>query len=355
MNQTIRQTASIATLAVTGAYLHDPKWCADVAFETGTGSDRHFTLLIAQGVMKGSDPTATNGIAIIDTASGKIVCDGICAKADPTQVPAMDQRLSFNLIEAMDWSAFSSYLRTRPTYRGGFPDIDSGSEDPDTAVPTEGDLVIDRTPSDLRAADLKAMNMATDVPYSFPASDRAKMIADISRNKIFVSEGESALCWDIRMGFRWNASGIIRGGAEVDPDMNDQWAQTCGVGSETFTACANEAVAPYVSGAFVPLEREGASAIVLEQRGAQGGFLVMTSIAGQDIAFADREELAIILDALDDNQISDLWASCRVLDIDLGRAARSEEMEWRMHDARVAFEAAADATLVDDEAVDYAM
>jgi hypothetical protein len=341
MNQTIRKPAQMNALDVTGAYMHDSQWRSEVAFETEDGQERLFTVLIAQDTLCEIDFSATTGIAVIDTASGLTVCDGICAKASPSMIPAMDQRLSYNLIEAMEWPAFSAFMRDRTTYRGGFPDIDAGTSDPDAAVPHAGASDAAQAKRDLRSADLKAMNMSTDVLYSFPVASRAKMVSDISSHKIYAGDGESGLCWDIRMKFRWNATGVAKRSIHIDEDMNAAWAEVSAPGSDIFKACTTEAISPYIADGFVPLERENASDIVLEQRGTNGGFLVMTKIAGQDIAFNNREELDVILDALSDREICDLWASCRVLDVDLGRAARAEEMEWRMQDARQEFEVAA--------------
>lgn len=336
MNQTVR-TSDAPAHAVTEAYLHDPLWRSEVSFETAGGSERLFTVLIANDVDDQADPEAVAGIAIIDTATGKTVCDGLCAKARPTASPTIDQRLSFGLIETMTWPSFSAYVQRQPTYRGGFPDIDGGSSTPETGSSIDMDTSLMRK-RDLRTRDLKMMHMSPEFDYAFPSANREKMIADISRTTIYTGPEGCALAWDIRMNFSWDRTGHMAGGGDVDPDFDAKWLEDSANGSETFESCCNDALEPYTGNAFVPLEREGAAAIMLEQRGAQGGFLALTSIGGQDITFEDREELAVMLEVLDDDQIVDLWASCRALDVDLGRAARAEEMAMHMHEARVAYD-----------------
>lgn len=328
-------------LEATGPYLHAAAHKANLSFDSAGDVPRSITVVIAQGALATDGRAAANGLAVIDNDSGRVVCDGIQAQANSAHGPSMAQQMAFTVIQEMDWRAFASYCRSRPTYRGGFDDIDG-----DFVLPNGGSRgrqielgLIKPNFSDVRPTVLKEINAISAMPYRFPVSSRQAMMNEIlARTTYRAQDGSRALAWDIRMNFKWNDSGRTKDGETVCRTMDKRWADLIEGDGDVFKQACDQALQPYVAAPFAALDLDPSRAAELDVKGDNGGSLVMTSFAGKPMTFAGPRELEAKLEAMSSDDLSMLWATGRILDVDLSKGIRSAEMAHAMNEIRAALE-----------------
>lgn len=328
-------------LEATGPFLHAPAHKAHLSFDSLGDVPRSFSVVIAQGALATDDRAAPNGLAVIDNDSGRVVCDGIQPQAITVHGPSMAQQMAFTLIQEMDFRALANYCRSRPTYRGGFDDIDG-----DRTLPNGGSRerqielgLLRPSFSDIRPAVLKEINAISAMPYRFPVSSRQAMINEtLARPTYRAADGSQALAWDIRMNFKWNATGHVEGGESVERSMDRRWAPLAEKDGAAFKQACDQALQPYVAAPFVPLDLDPSRAADLDVKGDNGGFLVMSSFAGKQMTFSGPRELEAKLDAMSNDDLSMLWAAGRILDKDLSKRVRATEMALAMNEIRAEME-----------------
>lgn len=330
------------THKLTAGYLHAPEHSALVQFETGAETPRSFTILIASDVLDASEGDPANGIAIIDNDLQRVVCDGLYPQATMAHGASRDQRMAFGVLQSIGWREFSYYCRSRPTYRPGIPDMDVA-----TFVPMEGNRqaqivigALNPDERDNRDAFIRNIDASPELPYSFPRASRDAMIAEILSHETYrpARNGKELLAWDIRMNFRWNASGVVEGGADVDAAYDKRWSAAVADDPQIFERVCENAVSVYVSSPFSAFEREDRALADLDIAGGNGGFMVLKGIAGRPLEFNGLSDLHEQLGAFSDGEIMDLWVCLRTLDVDLSRKNRAFDVEMGMHEERLALE-----------------
>jgi hypothetical protein len=197
--------------------------------------------------------------------------------------------------------------------------------------------------ADLRADDnrddlLKSLDGA-DV-YRFPRASRREMIEQILGRKVWVeAAGLRHIGWDVRMNFKWDSSGRVDGGEELCASQDERWQDALDENDAILRRAAEAAMEPYLDPEFRILGGDEEMACQLEVVGANHGFVLMRSMAGRDMGFADAASARAALEDLDDAEVRDLWAACRVLDVDFSRANRVFEMSWHLNAIRAEMEA----------------
>lgn len=328
-------------LDATGPFLHDPRHKADISFDSAGDVPRSFTVVLAQGLLATAGREAASGIAIIDNDNGRVVCDGIQATSGTDGRPNATQLMAFALLPEMDWHAFSNYCRGHASYRGGIEDIDKALSLPHGGSRSrQVELGLIRPNfSDIRPIALREINSISAMPYRFPVSSRKAMINEIlPRLHYRAQDGSRALAWDIRMNFKWNASGHVEGGEAVERSMDRRWAAQSDRDGDAFKQACDQSLQPFVVAPFVALDLDPSRAAELDVRGDNGGFLVLSSFAGRDMTFSGPRELEDKLDAMSDDDLSMLWATARILDVDLSKGVRGAEMALAMNEVRAALE-----------------
>lgn len=331
-----------ADLAATGPFLHAREHRIDLRFDSAGDVPRSFTVVIAQGTLEHSAPISGNGVAIIDNDSGRVVCDGIQASELRGAAPSPSQLMAFALLPEMDWTAFAGFCRSHDSYRGGFEDIDAG-----LALPNGGSRarqvelgLLDPDFEDIRPVMLREINAISGMPYRFPISSRKAMINDILGHMTYrAQDGSRALAWDIRMNFKWNDSGRVRDGEAVCRSMDRRWAKMLQEDDDVFKRACDQALQPYVTAPFVALDMDESRAVELDVKGDNGGFLVLSSFAGQSMVHDSPRDLEAKLAQMSNDDLSILWATDRILTVDLSRAVRAAEMADAMNEVRASLEA----------------
>ncbi|MFX4300197.1 hypothetical protein [Pseudosulfitobacter pseudonitzschiae] len=307
----------------------------EVRFESSGSVERSFSILVIEKQKSADAPDLKPGIAVIDNDNLSVVLQGI--DADRMENPILTM-LRVAELQTMEWQDFSEYCRNHPSYRGAAPDIDQWSK-----LPHPGNLQNQRSIGlandqlqDIRSDFLRSLDDDPDVPYSFPAIDRDSIEQEIASHLRFNERNgrRSHIAWDIRMNMNWNRTGRLRGGTDVNPVHDHDWARLINDESEIIEIACQRATQDYTNGMISILDMEEYPC-EFRRIGKNNGFLIIESFAGIYLFATPDIDISERLIRLSDPQIEALWAIVRVMDFETSRIARTLEMEYQMHLLRV--------------------
>ena len=301
--------------------------------------DRSFTILVHLAVTKdGGTDYAQNGIAIIDNDSTEIILEGAFPQGSATAGVSTRQNEAFEAINGMDWAEFGNYLRSSPHVVSLPADIQSRQAQPDAGNFISQVKLGLRKPEDRDLRDDFIRGIHANGDYRLPRMSRTGMINEIMTHPTSPARSGRTLSWDIRMNFRWDETGRIEGGEEIDSQFDQRWQREVSVNEGIFRRATETALAPYLVSDFSVLDLDDAGC-ELDTDGANHGFLVMRSFRGASMAFETPTEFNTKLRSLPDSDLLALWATVRVLDQDLSRKSRTHEMRMVYNDIRAEMEA----------------
>lgn len=326
------------TQETTGPYAHDAGATEEVRFASQGDVERSFTIILADHATQEPENPNKRGIAILDNDNAEVVLDGMTGPGGPDS-PAMQFR--FAHICAMDWAEFSAMCRENERYRGGIADLDDAFPIPAEGNPYRQAALGLRLPpeKDTRSEFVRALSEDPEVPYTFPANGREGMTEEICRHLMFIERGglKNHIAWDIRMNFSWNRTGRIRGGTPVDGGHDYNWRHMVETEPDVTRMAASEALAPYLESACFVLDMEEFPCR-FELAGRNKGFLTLKTFCGNHMSATRDVSIEDRLLRLNDAQLEGLWVVCRVLDEDLSRENRTQEMSHQMHLLRMRFD-----------------
>ncbi|MCW3784432.1 hypothetical protein [Defluviimonas salinarum] len=320
-------------LTMTGQFLHDPENKRDIFFQGEGDVPRSFTVLIALGYKTDNLDLGRNGIAIIDNDNWRIVADACHAQASGLKGASAEQRRALEEICAFGWEEFASFCRTRETYRAGSGDIDIPGSKPaagNAERQVKLGLRIHQEP-DIRSDFIRGIHETGD--YNLPRTTRRGMINDILMHPSQESRNGRTLAWDTRMNFSWDRSGRVEGGEEVCRSMDARWMAAVKEDDDLLRKACDEAFSPYLAEGFAALGLEEATCEIVAG-GPEGEHLLLKSFRGTDLEFRDHRDLRQKIEALSEEDISNLWVTVRVLDKDLSRASRANEVQIHLNSLR---------------------
>lgn len=338
-------------LVQTAGFLHDAGDTAILRFRSSGDTPRMLMAFIAQGRFRDGDLDRTlNGITIVDIDNAKVVATKIKSRNVESKGVSGDQRFGLAILETLEWENFASYCRNANTYRGNIPDICAGQGVPDIGN-TENQKRVgpDFMPQiDIRSAFLSILEQDPEVPYSFPQTTRDNAIFEImTRERFNRDDGQFHLASDIRMGFKWNKSGVVEGGLEVSDEYDQAWKQHYEADPELFHKACESVLAPFLALDFTALDLGEHATCHLDVMGTNLGHLVLKEFSGEATVFASDQALRDHLEAMPVGDLANLWATLRVIDVDLCVNERVRLMEAEINEMRAVVEE--DWSLVHDQ------
>ncbi|MFG6083723.1 hypothetical protein ACEUZ9_005448 [Paracoccus litorisediminis] len=313
-------------LEVTGQFLHAVEHKRTLSFSTSGDARRMFTVLIAMA-RKGDEGAdfGRNGLAVLDNDNVAVLIDGINSQASGINGPSARQIRILEQIAGLNWAQFTRFLSNTDYSRGIAIDVDQMHAEPQSGNFANQVMLGVKQPEDRDFRDEFTKAIHAEGFYDLPATSRKNMINNILMRPLVELRDGFALGWDIRMNHKWDASGFIEDGDDVDPKFDARWAQEMVAQDEIFNQVCEMALSPYLVDGFSVLEMEDAVCELITC-GPKDGALVLKSFRGEDMTFANVRDLRAKLDAMDETGLRNLWTSTRVLSQDLSRKQRSIEM-----------------------------
>lgn len=326
-------------LVKTGPYLHAPEDKVFLEFEGGE-LPRSFTVILAVANMSSGMQLDRNGIAVIDNDNWAVIADQIGAQPTGIRGASTEQRQAFAKLSEMNWAEFSHLLRSARTFRSGkAADIDSRMATPETGNYDRQAKLGLRDPAerDLRDDFMRAINASG--AYRLPYASRRIMVNDLLLHPAADTRSGQCLSWHVGMtGFNWNSTGHVAEGGETHPGLDSNWECEIRDNPAILEQAVDNFLTPYVKDTFSALEMEGAESS-LDLVGMDNDKMVLREFNGAPLHFSCRRELRATLEAMDDSALSNLWATVRVLDLDLSRAVRGHQVALELNSLRVELEA----------------
>jgi hypothetical protein len=332
---------------MTGQFLHEKRMKKNLFFKTDAGIPRSFTVLAAMGY-KGSKEEnldlSRNGVVIIDNDNWRIVCDELLPQASGIRGTSRAQKRMLEAISAMEWSEFADFCTKQETYRAGAKDLDTKSAMPlGGSVPNQVKLGLYKIPKpepkpivEMRSDFLKELD--AEGVYSFPPTDREGMIKDLLMRQSQLVGSKRYLSWDVGMRFNWDKSGHVEGGEDLNPKMDERWAREMDEKPEILEQACERAIEPYLAENFNVLEIGEEARCQLNLGGHNDKYVLLEEFGGRNMGFESFSDLRKSLTELDDDTLSNLWTTARVLDQDLSRASRAVEVSWALNAIRAEIE-----------------
>ena len=330
VGQTGAQTAA-GNLVQTAGFLHDAADTAILRFRSSGDTPRMFMAFIAQGRYKDGvlDPSL-NGITIVDIDNARLIAMKIKPrKADSGGVTA-EQRFGLAILETLVWENFASYCRNAAGYHRNVAEIEEGRALPYSGNPENQKKVgpAFMPQIDIRSEFLSFLDQDPEVPYSVPQTTRQNAITEIIKHGRFTRDDDRFyLACDIRMNFKWNSTGVVEDGNEVSSQYDECWSKHYQTHPEVFEKACESVLAPFLSLDFAVLDLGEEAVCHLDVMGPNCGHLVVKEFAGQPMIFDCDDSLRRSLEAMPVEDLANLWATLRVIDVDLGRQERARLME----------------------------
>lgn len=326
-------------LVKTGPYLHAPEHKVFLEF-VGGELPRSFTVILAVANMANGMRLDRNGIAVIDNDNWAVIADQIGAQPTGIRGASTEQKQAFAKMMDMNWAEFSHLLRSARTFRSGkAADIDGKMATPETGNYDRQAKLGLRDPAerDLRDDFMRAIDASGD--YRLPYASRRIMINDLLLHPATDTRSGQCLSWNVSMvGFSWNRTGHVAEGDETHAGLDTEWEAEIRDNPAILEQAVDNFLTPYVKDMFSALEMEGAESS-LDLTGMDNDKMVLRQFNGAPLHFSCRRELRTTLEAMDDTNLSHLWATVRVLDVDLSRAVRGHQVALELNSLRVELEA----------------
>lgn len=325
-------------LVKTGPYLHAPEHKSFIEFKGGE-LPRSFTVILAVANMADGMRLDRNGIAVIDNDNWAVIADQIGAQPTGIRGASTEQKQAFAKIADMNWAEFSHLLRNAKTFRAGkASDIDEAKATPETGNYDRQARLGLRNPAerDLRDDFMRAIDTSGD--YRLPYASRRTMINDLLLHPATDTRNGQCLSWSVGMeGFSWNSTGHVAEGEETHAALDANWEKELRENPAILEQAVENFLTPYVRDSFSALEMEGAESS-LDLIGGDTDKVVLRQFNGSPLEFGSRRELRASLDAMSDNDLSHLWATVRVLDMDLSRSVRGHQIALELNSLRAEME-----------------
>lgn len=307
---------SDALQAKTGRYFH----AVDAKGIKSFGS-RSFAVVIASAYDAGVVGSENNGIAILDEDNRTVVLDRHAPIGSGYHGPSQGQRAEFARIMAMDWKAFTDFVRSHPNYRGSLVDIDMSQPDPvieieDREIYPEG-------------------NRLEGNPYQEHLTRRRVIIEYLRDHALYHLDGsysKLAFSWDVKV-YSFDTSGRIADGPfEPDVRLDEQWAQHLESNGELFWEAAERGVHQYEDGIYTLYGSDEEGKYEFARTGRSSGHLVMTGfkgLKGDAFSWSDSKEVEEFLQNMDDGDLVELYRVVNQVDEDLTKPKIHQEMAFQ--------------------------
>lgn len=314
-----------------GRYLYADGWLADLSFDGG----RQFKLVIAGAYDAGIIGSEHNGLAILDENNGRVLADQILQQQSGWYGPSEAQIAEFDRVRAMDWPAFTTYLRGQKTFRGGMADVS-------WPKPQEFQQIADRT-------IFPDSEKPGENPYKMPLTGRRDIIDFLKSHTVHRTDGPYSnwsLAWNIKTP-NFNSSGRFDAKEHPelaqeftpDPAFDQRWAEHVDIDERLFEEACENALREYREGSYSLWEGSEEGAYNFQTTGRSGGWLILTKFAGhdgRDLQWEDAKHLETWLDSLEDAELVHLYKLVTQVDADIAR--RDDEMEYQYAFQRQAIE-----------------
>lgn len=330
--------AAASNLVQTAGFLHEADDTAILRFPSSGSTPRMFMAFIAQGRYRnGGLDASMNGITIVDIDNTRVVAMKIKSRSTEAGEVTPDQRFALAILETLEWENFASYCRNADGYHRNVPDIEEGKAIPYPGNPENqrrvGTSVMPQI--DIRSEFLNILDQDADVPYQFPQTTRDKAISEImARERFSRDDGKFHLACDVRMNFTWNKSGVIEGGNEVSSEYDKAWAHYYKSTPAVFERACETVLAPFLSLDFSVLDLGEEAVCHLDVMGPNAGHLVIKEFAERSMVFSSDAELRSCLEDMPVEDLANLWATLRVIDVDLSRPERARMLALEINELR---------------------
>lgn len=280
-----------------GPYLHAEGCAADKTFDLGGGGKRTFKVVIAGAYDAGIIGPELNGIAVLDEDTNQVVLDRHRTIDSGYHGPSKEQKAEFDRIMALDWKAFTAFVRSHPRYRpDSVPDVNQ-------PVPMLGRREDDRT---IFPASAKP---ATDCPYEFPLETRHAIEDFVCGHAVHRERfGKAHFAWNVKV------HGLDTSGHHPDfkndPAFDARWNELVEKDDELFWEACSDGLRHWLDGEYTTWPGDDQGDYKFHVEGRSGGWLCLTEIKG--------------LGRLDFDGMADLKARVREMeDADLVRLYRT--------------------------------
>lgn len=263
-------------------------------------------------------------IDIFDIDHDRAIClDMHAGKASTVKLAKM-------FLPTLDWSEFTSYMRARPEYTGGIPDIDKS-----TKIPGDGNRARQaaRGLAQTEFVDIRPQHM---IEEGFPAVDRAGAIRQITDHATYLNpeDGRAYFCWDVSIPEKTARMGrpADNSGEDVDPDLDDAWRNHLATDDDAMERIMTRFLEPHLSDDDMDVAGTKGDVLILSETFAGDGIA--------DMGFTSTNDVKDILSKMDDLDIAILWAKFRTLDALLTVDNRRKAFLDCFNEERAIFEAA---------------
>ncbi len=272
---------SSALLNKEGPYLYGVDGKASKTFETG-GVPRSFTLILYGAEDHGIIGSEVNGIVVLDDDNREVLLDRHVQESSGYFGPSARQTAEFERIKAMDWPAFTSFVRGHRRYRGSMPDVVSRK-------PDEG-----RAPVSERVV-YPVADKPTDpaCPYDFGLTTRSQIVEFLKGQRFHgVDRNGFAPSWDIKVR-SLDTSGRSRPDVKVDARHDLRWEKMVEADKEgsLFNQACEDGLRQYTDGGFSTYMQDDVDA-KFQVEGRSGGHLCLVELGGPGTHLQERRGLA---------------------------------------------------------------
>lgn len=294
-----------------GPYLYGAGGKVAKTFETG-GAPRSFTLVLYGAEDHGIIGSELNGIAVLDDDNMQVLLKRHVQEASGFSGPSARQRAEFERIRAMDWTAFTDFVRGSSLYQGGMPDIRSPK--PDEGRAQVSDRVV-----------YPVADKPTDpaCPYDFGLTTR-RQIVDFLKKQSFhdLDRDGYAPSWNIKVrDFDETGRSVDPEGKALKARHDLRWEKKVEADKEgaMFYRACEDCLRQYTEGDFSTYVQDTVDA-KFQVEGRSGGHLCLVELEGMKLVFhsgADWHRWLEDEDECDDTRLVRLYQAVVTLDHDL--------------------------------------
>lgn len=302
-----------------------PYMYADGAIAEKAFAGRLFKVVIAGARNAGIIGSEDNGIVVLDEDNQAIALDNHVKESTGYFGPSERQWAEFRRIMAMDWAAFSEFVREHPRYREGtVPDINS--PEPLGKRP-EADRII-----------FPASKKDPDCPYAFSLESRREILQFLAEHPVHRIDGPYsrwAYAWDVKV-HSFDRTGH-HADFEPDPDFDERWERYLESHPDLFWEEAADELSSYTEGTYATYPGDDEGQYDFGMAGRSGGWLILTKVDGLGkMCWDNQMGLKDWLKDLDDADLIRLYKLIVSVDKDVANPAQA--MAYRFASRRAEME-----------------